>query len=152
VVAGLAARGERPDPAIFLAAGADPMALATTLVLCIVERSARRICPQCKTQVEPDPDLLRQVGRNGEVGPFPSWLGKGCPRCSLTGHAGKVGFFSVLRANDALAAGLLAETDGPLPADILVGSGLRTLREAALEKVREGIISLEEAARVMGKA
>jgi type IV pilus assembly protein PilB len=150
VVAGMAGHGERPDPTILLAAGADPMALATTLVLCIVERSARRICPHCKTEVEPDPDLLRQLGADGEAGPFPSWLGKGCPQCSLTGHAGKVGLFSVLQADDALAARLLAETDGCLPADVLRGAKFTSLREAAMEKVREGIISLEEAARVLG--
>ena len=151
VVAGLPARGERPDPTILLAAGADPMALATGLIVCIVQRSARRICPHCKTPANPDPALLRQFGLDGRPAQSTAWTGKGCSRCSRTGHAGRIGLFSVLQANETLAWNLMAKPDGPLPADVLRAARYTPLREAAMEKVREGILSLEEAARVLGR-
>ena len=150
VLAAMPGRSETPDPTVLLAAGVEPMALATTLLAFIVQRSARRLCDHCKVTAAPNAGLLRALGYTGEVGALAVYKARGCPRCSSIGYAGRVGFFSVLRADERTSRLILAGADERAWAEALARGVRQDLRGAALDKVRRGVTSLEEAARVLG--
>jgi type II secretory ATPase GspE/PulE/Tfp pilus assembly ATPase PilB-like protein len=150
VLAVAPSRSETPDPAMLLAAGVEPMMLASTLLVCIVQRSARRLCPHCKVPAKPSADLLRVLGYSGDSSGLAAYRNRGCAHCSHVGYAGRVGLFSVMRADEAIARLVLAGADARVLAEAARQAGCRGLREAALDKVRQGITSVEEAVRALG--
>jgi general secretion pathway protein E len=77
--------------------------------------------------------------------------GKGCLHCRETGYSGRVGVYEVLPMTDKVRALVTAHAGSPEIFKAAREEGLRTLREAAVEKVFRGITTTTEMARVTGK-
>ncbi len=126
-------------------------AVAAGLLAVVDQRLIRRICPGCKQQADLSEQMLEELGlRAGEID-FPVYQGFGCKKCSNTGYLGRIGVFSVLHVDETIAAML---RKGPEPGDILksLRGAMKTTREAGLAKVRAGITSLTEFARIFPSA
>jgi type IV pilus assembly protein PilB len=149
VLAGLPARGDGIDPTLLTEAGADPLALAQALLGIISAAPVRVICEVCRTLVAADPDLLRRMALEGEGEDLRVWRGSGCVACNETGYAGETTATAVLAADEELARLLRRSAGRQAIEGFICRAGVRTLRDAVIEKVLAGETSLEEAVRVL---
>ena len=127
-----------------------PFLLASTLLGVMAQRLVRRNCAHCAAETTLTQDELTALGvplplLPGGVRPM---RGTGCVRCRKTGFLGRTGVFEILSV-DARMRELIAQ-EAPLP-DVIAYArmlGLRTLREAAVKKLAEGLTSFEEVLRM----
>ena len=111
------------------------------------QRLLRRLCKQCRQPYECDPETARRFGLEaGEA----LYRPQGCADCRNTGYRGRVGVFEVIRITSSLAH--LIQTRAPLPElhRVAADEGMKSLRHSALEQVRQGTTSLEEALGLIG--
>ncbi|MCX5654060.1 MAG: ATPase, T2SS/T4P/T4SS family [Planctomycetota bacterium] len=149
VLAGLAIRGDGGGPSPLADAGADPLALAQSLVGTISVASLRQICDSCRTTVATDLELQMRLGLGGEADVVLSWRGSGCAACGQTGYAGETTATAVLAVGEEMARLIRRSAGRQAIEDAARRAGARTLRDAVMEKVLEGETSLEEAARAL---
>ncbi len=77
--------------------GAEPYLIASTVQAVMAQRLVRTICVNCKTQYQPNPDELLEIGLDPKqhIG-RPFYIGKGCETCRNTGYKGRLGLFELL--------------------------------------------------------
>jgi type IV pilus assembly protein PilB len=122
--------------------------LTSSAVDCVVaQRLARVLCPHCKRRTLLSQEALTEAGfRVGAD--LEAYEPVGCPRCHRLGYRGRVGIYSVMVMSERIKEMVV---NGVSEADIGKAAreeGMLTLREAGLAKVRAGITSIEEVARV----
>jgi len=120
------------------------MASAVTMVLS--QRLARKLCGECKTVVKDiDPQELLAMGFTEEELPSLVVRGpSGCSKCSGAGYKGRVGLYELMEVTDEVAKAINASVPEDQLRKIAVQEGMRTLRVAGLQKIREGMTSIEE--------
>jgi type IV pilus assembly protein PilB len=125
--------------------GIEPFLLAATLRVLEAQRLIRRLCKECREPYDCDAELARLHGF--EAGQ-PLMRPKGCDTCRGTGYKGRVGIFEVVRITPRMAE--LIQSRTPLPDLRRAASeeGMKMLADSALDKVRAGLTSLEEALAV----
>ncbi|MBV8784195.1 MAG: type IV-A pilus assembly ATPase PilB, partial [Gammaproteobacteria bacterium] len=125
--------------------GVKPYAIATSVSLIIAQRLARRLCSHCKQPMEiPREALLKEGFSESEVGTgLKLFVPKGCSNCT-DGYKGRVGIYQVLPVTDAIARIILAAGSAVEISDQAAKEGVWDLRRAGLEKVKNGLTSLEE--------
>jgi len=124
--------------------GMHPNSIGSELQAVIAQRLAKRICASCRVETDPDPVLAAEVFPSGLPPGFRTFEGRGCPRCSGRGTYGRVAVAEFLTAAPELRIGIAHQ----LPLDELRAvarrTGVTTLRDAALDLVREGVIAFSE--------
>jgi type IV pilus assembly protein PilB len=129
--------------------GVSPSLIAASMSAVIAQRLVRRLC-SCRDEVAMTPQFAARLSAGG----FSEFESKmlvpvGCPACDGTGYKGRVGIFEILVFDEELR--YLIRSNAP-PAEIrshVRASGLRSFQEEALEKIRQGVTSLEEVFRVI---
>ena len=129
--------------------GIEPFLVTASVNLVLAQRLARRICPECKTSVETNPQALIDMGMKPEDATRVQLnKGVGCRHCNNTGYKGRVALYEVMPFNDELKELVL---QGASTAEIkaeAIRLGMKTLRMAGLTKLVEGVTSMEEVSRV----
>ena len=125
--------------------GVEPYLLASCLRGVLAQRLVRCLCPQCRRAAPPDPAAVEELGGMQELAGVRTWEPVGCPSC-LEGYGGRVGIFELL----AMSPGMQSLVrSGAVGADGLRDDarrrGVKSLRDDAIAKVREGVTSLAEA-------
>lgn len=127
--------------------GVAPFHVASSVMLVTAQRLARRLCSQCKAPEALNPDVLKTAGMRDEaIDQARTWQTHrpvGCASC-FRGFAGRVGLFQVMPINEAQQALILAQASDLEMAAQAKRDGVRTLREAGLLKVQQGLTSLAE--------
>jgi type IV pilus assembly protein PilB len=125
--------------------GVKPYAIATSVSLIIAQRLARRLCSHCKQPLDvPREALLKEGFTEMEiVGGLKIYAPKGCSNCT-DGYKGRVGIYQVLPVSESIARIILAAGSAVDIADQAAKEGVWDLRRSGLEKVRNGLTSLEE--------
>ncbi|MEO8061532.1 MAG: type IV-A pilus assembly ATPase PilB [Pseudomonadota bacterium] len=125
--------------------GVKPYAIATSVSLIIAQRLARKLCSQCKVIVEvPAEALLKEGFQEADVKAGIKIYGaKGCSACS-DGYKGRCGIYQVMPVTEALGRIIMEGGNAIDIADQAAKEGVWDLRRAGLEKVRQGLTSLEE--------
>jgi len=125
--------------------GVKPYAIATSVSLIIAQRLARRLCNNCKQPVEiPREALLREGFSEMDVASGLKIFGpKGCGNCT-DGYKGRAGIYQVLPVTEAIARIILAGGSAVEIGAQAAKEGVWDLRRAGLEKVKNGLTSLEE--------
>src|SRR6476620_7026744 len=125
--------------------GVKPYAIATSVSLIIAQRLARRLCYQCKTLVDvPAEALLKEGFQETDVRAGIKIFGaKGCQACT-DGYKGRVGIYQVMPVTEALGRIIMEGGNAIDIADQAAKEGVWDLRRAGLEKVRQGMTSIEE--------
>jgi type IV pilus assembly protein PilB len=119
--------------------------LASSLTMVLSQRLARRLCAKCKSPAEYDPQTLLSAGfRENELDELKLFKARGCPDCNGLGYRGRVGFFELMEVTEAVAEAIQAEVSEEQLRKVAMQEGMFTLREAGLQKAREGVTSLEE--------
>ncbi len=122
--------------------------LASSVTMVLSQRLGRRLCQSCKKAVKYDPQELLSMGfRESELDSLVTYDPGGCPKCNGLGYKGRVGFFELMEVTDEVAKAINAEIPEDQLRKIAVQEGMTPLRDAALQKVREGVTSVEEALR-----
>jgi type IV pilus assembly protein PilB len=133
----------------FLHMGLDPYHFLSSLNMVLAQRLVRKLCPHCKRQVSYDRSVLEKSGLDFErYGKHEYYEGAGCDHCHGLGFSGRSAIIELLEMNDELRELI----NNRVPVGQLRRAAARTgtifLRQAALEKVFEGITSLPEINRV----
>jgi len=125
--------------------GVKPYAIATSVSLIIAQRLARRLCGTCKVPRDiPSEALLKEGFTEADVAAGLKIYGpKGCSNCT-DGYKGRVGIYQVLPVTEAIARIILALGSAPEIGAQAAKEGVWDLRRAGLEKVKNGLTSLEE--------
>jgi len=129
--------------------GVESFLVGSAVNLVSAQRLARKICPECKQEDHiPHAALLEAGVAAAELEDFHPMAGKGCPLCNGTGYKGRSGIYQVMPVFDEIREAVYAGENSDAINRIAIEKGVKSLRMAALEKVKKGEISLEECLRV----
>ncbi|MBS0579877.1 MAG: type IV-A pilus assembly ATPase PilB [Proteobacteria bacterium] len=125
--------------------GVKPYAIATSVSLIIAQRLARRLCSNCKVPIDVPKEALRKEGfTDADIAAGIKIFGpKGCQNCT-DGYKGRVGIYQVLPVTENIARIILALGSAIEIGDQAAKDGVWDLRRSGLEKVKNGLTSLEE--------
>jgi type IV pilus assembly protein PilB len=129
--------------------GIEPFLLSSSLLMTQAQRLYRKLCVSCRRPVKMPLEMLRLNRLNPadfEGAIFHEAVG--CPKCNHLGYKGRGALMEVLRISDALRIQMLKDANATRIREIGVAHGMATLREVGLQKVRDGITTLEEVLRV----
>lgn len=128
--------------------GIEPYLLTASLKMISGQRLVRRICPECKEQYEVSPPVLMTLGFSEEESrSIKPWRDKGCVACNNMGFKGRTAIFEVLPVTNELRENILQGYSPPELKREAVKQGFYTLRQAGLQKVRDGVTTIEEVLR-----
>jgi type IV pilus assembly protein PilB len=130
--------------------GTEPYVIAGALVGVVAQRLVRRLCVHCRRQYTPPSETLRALNiSEAEAATIPFYKSVGCDQCNHTGYRGRIGIYEVLRVNDKLRRAIAERASEAQLRDIALGSGMITLGEDGLAKVKSGVTTAEELLRVV---
>jgi len=125
--------------------GVPAFNVASSVIMITAQRLARRLCA-CKQPADIPVAALREAGF-GKADLDGGWTphrAAGCRRCGDSGYKGRVGIYQVMPISEVIEGLILAHATAPEIEAQAVREGVLTLRQAGLQKVREGLTSLEE--------
>lgn len=131
--------------------GVPSFNIATSVSLIIAQRLARRLCESCKKPITIPEEALREEGftdehlKNMQLHEANS---DGCPKCTR-GYKGRVGIYEMLSMTQEIAEVIMQNGNSLDIVRVAKEQGFRTLRDTGLDKVAEGLTSLEEMNRVI---
>ena len=117
--------------------------------LIIAQRLARRLCEPCKVVDDaPNEALLEEGFLESELAELKIYKAGGCDQCNNTGYKGRSGIFQVIAISEEMGTLIMENGNAMMLAEQANKEGFNDLRASGLNKVREGILSLEELNRV----
>jgi type IV pilus assembly protein PilB len=128
--------------------GIEPYMISSALKCVVAQRLLRKLCPFCKETVDISEMILSEEIKK-IIGGNKVNRKKGCLRCNKTGYMGRIGIFSIMLVTSNIRKMILEKTGSDEIEDAARKDGMKTLIEAAAEKVSEGITSFEEMYRVV---
>ncbi|MCZ6832744.1 MAG: GspE/PulE family protein, partial [Acidobacteria bacterium] len=133
----------------FLHMGVEPYNFVSALNCILAQRLVRLICPACKRPTRSDENLLVESGLDvDEYRDFVFHEGAGCMDCNGTGFRGRTAVAELLDLSDEIREMILAKRSGAEIKKQAKMSGMEFMREAALNKVRQGLTTLREINKV----
>jgi type IV pilus assembly protein PilB len=129
--------------------GIESFLVASSVRCVVAQRLARVLCTGCKRPVTLEAADLERAGFavHHDVETFAAG---GCPRCSGSGFRGRIGVYEIMPVSDAIRDLALHSASADRIMDSARAEGMRTLREDAFEKVKQGVTSIDEVLRVLG--
>jgi general secretion pathway protein E len=130
--------------------GAEDYLIASSLLGVLAQRLVRVICPHCRVEVFPVPEMLDEIGFRRGDGHEPDrfYEGRGCERCSNTGFVGRLGIFELMLVNDEVRKLTVGKADSGQIRKKALEYGMRSLRDDGWLKVRQGLTTISEVLRV----
>jgi type IV pilus assembly protein PilB len=132
--------------------------VASAIDAVVAQRLARILCEKCKLAYQPDEAELAEAGYPAEVWGEIQQLYRApdrrepkdeCKACSGTGYRGRIGLYEVMLRSEEIERLTVERASADAIRAVAVDQGMKTLREDGLDKVRAGITSIEEVARVV---
>ncbi len=129
--------------------GIEPFLVGTAVNLIQAQRLIRKICAQCKEELKDVPSkTLIDVGFTPEqVGTFKLYKGRGCGVCNGTGYKGRVGLYEVMEISDGIRDIIMTGGTAVEIKRKALEEGMLTLRMSGLEKIKNGVTTIEEVLR-----
>jgi type IV pilus assembly protein PilB len=126
--------------------GVPPYMLASSVTMVLSQRLARRLCTKCRVEVtDYPPEELEKLGFSKEEIPDLKLFGPaGCAECKGSGYKGRIGLYELMEVTDDVSKAINAGVPEDQLRKTAMQEGMKTLRDAALEKARRGVISIEE--------
>jgi len=128
--------------------GIEPFLVASAIECVVAQRLARMLCSHCKKRVIIPAEVLRDHGFHAQFD-IEAYEPVGCNRCVM-GYRGRLGLFEVMMMSDEIRTLTLQRAAAAEIAAVAVREGMRRLREDGLDKVKSGLTSMAEIARVTG--
>jgi type IV pilus assembly protein PilB len=125
--------------------GIEPFLVASSVILIMAQRLARRICTKCKEEEKIPPETMVEVGfRPEEAGKVICYKGRGCDACSNTGYKGRLALYEVMPVGDQLRELILQGASADEIKKRAISVGMKTLRMSGIQKVKDGVTTIEE--------
>ncbi len=126
--------------------GIEPFLVSSSVSAMIAQRLVRKVCPSCAVQTQPPEILIPDTGETRTL--RQSLKAQGCDRCAGNGYKGRIGLYELVIMNDVMRK-IIAK--GGAAQDLVEEArkgGFRTMFEDGLDKVEEGLTTVEEVMRV----
>lgn len=135
--------------------GAHPLLVAESIKCIILQKNAKRLCPSCKKNFQPKPEMLTMLSDKAgfEIGTREEqrfFTADGCGDCSDSGFCGTIGIFQVVPVSDALRSSLVRGDSAEQIQKIAEEEGAVSLKLDAYYKSLQGDISFEEFVKQLG--
>jgi type IV pilus assembly protein PilB len=125
--------------------GIAPFLISSSVILSCAQRLMRRICNACKEEVTYPPKMYQDLQIDPKMfDGVKLYRGRGCERCKSTGYAGRVAIIELMTITDEIRKLIIKRASAMEIGKVAVEQGMRTLRMVALDKVREGVSTLEQ--------
>ena len=122
-----------------------PFLISSSVILSCAQRLMRRVCSACKEPVVYPPKMYQDLSIDPKLfDGVTLYRGRGCDRCKNTGYAGRLAIIEAMTVTDEIRRIIIQHASAMEIGKIALGQGMKTLRMAALEKVREGVSTLEQ--------
>jgi type IV pilus assembly protein PilB len=129
--------------------GVEPFLVAASTNMILAQRLARKICNSCKEEITVPRQALVDVGfAPDESKGLSCYQGKGCMECNDTGYRGRVALYEVMLITEDIKDAILQGASVNEMKELGRKHGMKTLREAGLQKIREGMTTIPEVMRV----
>jgi len=129
--------------------GIEPFLVTSSVTAILAQRLVRVICSECKEAFRPDRESLQSIGILPEmVEGKEVYRGRGCPACLDTGFRGRTGLFELMILDEPIRNLILKTSDANAIKQKAVEQGMLTLRQDGVQKVLNGITTIEEVFRV----
>jgi type IV pilus assembly protein PilB len=125
--------------------GIAPFLISSSVILACAQRLMRRICSHCKEPVTYPDKMYHDL--NIDPSMFDGvtlYRGRGCDRCKNSGYAGRMAIIEAMTISDEIRKLIIARANTREMGKIAIGQGMRTLRMVALDRVRDGMSTLEQ--------
>src|SRR5947209_3968089 len=131
--------------------GIEPFLVASALDAVVAQRLARTLCTHCKKRTIVPAAVIRDHGFNAQFD-IEAYEPVGCVRCGGMGYRGRIGLYEVMTMSEEIRSLALQRAAAEQIATVALQQGMRRLREDGLDKVKAGVTSMAEVARVTGSA
>jgi type IV pilus assembly protein PilB len=130
--------------------GIEPFLVGTAVNLIQAQRLVRRVCSKCKfdeTATVPSKTLIDIGFTPEQIGTFQVMKGKGCQTCNGTGYKGRVGLYEVMEITEGIRDLIMVGATAVEIKRKALEEGMLTLRMSGLEKIKNGVTTVEEVLR-----
>ncbi|MDD4900262.1 MAG: GspE/PulE family protein [Candidatus Omnitrophica bacterium] len=126
--------------------GVEPFLVASSLIMLCAQRLARKLCLKCRKPTEISPDFLQKIGFKEKT---KFYTAQGCSYCNNTGFYGRIAILEVIMIDDEIRDLVMRKKSiDDIKKYAIEKRGMRTLRDDAFLKVKDGLTSLDEALRI----
>ena len=133
--------------------GVEPFLVSASSNLILAQRLLRKVCGNCKEETKVPANALVDLGFAPEdAKAIKTFRGKGCANCSDTGYRGRIALYEVMVIRENIKELILQGASTAELREAGRKNGMKTLRESGLQKIREGLTTIEEVLRVTTKA
>ena len=129
--------------------GVQPFLIASSLTGVLAQRLIQLLCNECKETYAPNSVELELIGLKSAPKKAQFHRAKGCAKCNYRGYAGLTVVSELLTISDGIRPLILSKADASTIKKMAVKEGMKTLRQDALEKVYEGLTSIDEMLRAI---
>jgi type IV pilus assembly protein PilB len=128
--------------------GIEPFLVATSVNLIVAQRLIRRICANCKEEEDAPLQALLNVGfSEAEAPEIQLYRGRGCDNCNQRGYKGRVGLYEVMTISEDIRELILSGATAIELRRKALEEGMIGLRQSGLQKIRDGVTTVEEVVR-----
>jgi type IV pilus assembly protein PilB len=128
--------------------GIEPFLVATSVNLIVAQRLIRRICANCKEEEDAPLQALLNVGfSEAEAPEVQLYHGRGCDNCNQRGYKGRVGLYEVMTISEDIRELILSGATAIELRRKALEEGMIGLRQSGLQKIRDGVTTVEEVVR-----
>lgn len=128
--------------------GLEPFLVATSVHLIQAQRLVRKICTDCKEEIQYPKKALIDIGfTEEEAETVKIFKGRGCPNCNGTGCRGRIALMEVMELSDNLREMILMGANALELKRVAIQEGMITLRRSGLIKIKQGLVPVEEVLR-----
>jgi type IV pilus assembly protein PilB len=132
--------------------GVESFLVASAVNLILAQRLVRRVCSECKVEEETPPEVLLDLGvAEDELGTFTNYVGRGCPVCNGTGYRGRVALYEVMPMHEQIRELVLLGASAAEIKKESIRLGMLTLRRSGINKMMQGVTTVEEVIRASAK-
>jgi type IV pilus assembly protein PilB len=130
--------------------GIEPYVIASATIGVVAQRLVRRLCSACRRQYTPNAETLRALNiTEAEAANIPFYRPVGCESCHHTGYKGRIGIYEVMKISDRLRRMIAQRAGEDAIREVAQSTGMLTLGDDALAKVKAGVTTAEELLRVV---
>jgi type IV pilus assembly protein PilB len=123
--------------------------ISSSLVGIVAQRLVRVICPDCKEEYLPNPELLSRLSMSQEDLPFKFYRGAGCEKCNKTGFKGRTALEEIMIVGYKIRELIQSGATADAIREAGMATGMTTLGYSGLQKIRQGITTIEEVLRAV---
>jgi type IV pilus assembly protein PilB len=125
--------------------GIAPFLISSSVILACAQRLMRRICNLCKEPVTYPEKMFTDLGIDPAFfDGVTLYRGRGCDRCKNSGYSGRTAIIEVMTVSDEIRKMVIERKSAMEIAKVAVAQGMKNLRAVALDKVKEGVSTLEQ--------